>query len=165
MPKKKKTLQQLETVYVHGSDSYRKLAEKYGVPFKTLSCYAKRNNWPEKRRQFRDKVRATADRKEIQRQANKLLDIGTAADKLVDEINAALSDPMQFKRRVIITAEGIEEKEVQTYNVGAIKQFTGALKTLADVIRDVYNLPKEEKPKEQVELVLKLPEGAEDFAN
>lgn len=163
MPKKKKTLQQLETIYTHGNDSYRKLSEKYGVPFQSISYYAKHNKWPEKRRQFRDKVRTKADAKEATRQADKLVGIGESAEKVVEIIQDALSDPMQFKRRVVIDETGVHEEEVKTVNVGAIRQLTGALKALADVIRDVYNIPKEEKPKEKIEVTLTLPEGAEGF--
>lgn len=159
MPKKKKTLQQLETIYVHGNDSYRKLAEKYGVPFKTLSCYAKRNNWTEKRRQFRDKVRKKADAKEAERQANRLLGIGESAEKVVEIIQEALADPQQFKRRTFIDERGIHEEEVQTVNVGAIRQLVGALKGLADVIRDVYNI----NDKQQAEITIRMPEGMDIF--
>ena len=161
--KKKKTLEQIETIYVHGRKSYRALAEEYGVPFKTLSYYAKRNKWPEKRRQFRDKVRTKADAKESNRQANRLIGIGESAEKVVDIIQNALEDPMQFRRRVYIDDDGVHEEEVQTVNVSAIKQVVGALKGLADVIRDVYNLPKAEAKKENVEIRVVMPEGMEFF--
>lgn len=163
MPKKKKTLAQLETIYTHGSDSYRQLADKYGVSFQKISYYASRNNWVEKRRQFRDKVRTKADNKEANRQADKLIGIGQAADELVEVIKRTLADPKQFQRRVYITDEGVQEEEVETVNIGAIRQLTGALKTLTDVIRDVYNLPKAEKPKEQVEITITMPEEAQGF--
>lgn len=159
MPKKKKTLQQLETIYTHGSDSYRKLAEKYGVPFTTISHFAKQNEWPKKRRQFRDKVRTKADAKESERQANRLLGIGESAEQVVEIIRDALADPKQFKRRTFIDENGIHEEEVQTVNVAAIRQLVGALKGLADVIRDVYNINE----KQQAEITIRMPEGMDIF--
>lgn len=155
MPKKKKTLQQLETIYTHGSDSYRKLSEKYGVPEKRISYYAKRNNWVEKRRQFRGKVRAKADAKEANRQADRLVGIDKAADKIVEIINDTLLDDKQFRRRTYIDKAGLHEEEVQTVNVSALKELAGALKTLSDLIRT--------GEKENVEITIQAPEGMNIF--
>ncbi|MGN1419211.1 MAG: hypothetical protein ACI4W6_07765, partial [Acutalibacteraceae bacterium] len=81
-------------------------------------------------------------------------------------IKECLDDENQFKRRVVSKPDGtLKEIDVKTYNTTAIRQLTGALKDLAAVLRDCYNIPKTEKPQEKVEVSLKMPPGSEEFDN
>ena len=76
----------LKAEYVAGGTSYRKLAEKYGVPFGTLRKVAAKEKWTD----LRSKAEAKADTKVIDvisdkeaDRAKKLLDV---TDKLLDKI-------------------------------------------------------------------------------
>ena len=42
--------------YINGGGSYRKLAEKYGVPFGSLRSRAEKENWPELKKEQLHKI-------------------------------------------------------------------------------------------------------------
>lgn len=162
--KKEKTPAQLETEYVHGDISQRKLAEKYGVPYSRVAYYAKRNNWTEKRANYRRKVRAKSDAKAAARESDRLAKLGVIADNLVSTLEEAAADRRQFNRVGVKTrAGGYEVVETEVFDSAAFKQVTAALKELTDVIRDVYNLPKAQAQKEDVTISVVLPEGMDFF--
>lgn len=49
--------------YINGGGSYRKLAEKYGVPFSTLKDIAVKEKWAEAKEQNTNKVRTKTEQK------------------------------------------------------------------------------------------------------
>lgn len=166
MPKEKtpKTPAQLETAYVHGNLSQRALAEKYGVPYSRVTYYAKRNNWTEKRAKYRQKVRAKSDAKAAARESDRLAKLGVIADNLVSTLEEAAADRRRFNRVGVKTQTGgYEVVETEVFDSAAFKQVTAALKELTDVIRDVYNLPRQTPEREQVEIKLTLPEEMKGF--
>ena len=104
----------LKAEYIAGGTSYRKLSEKYKVPFSTLKEHARREQWTD----LREKARHRADTKfaikigEVQ--ANKSLKINDVADKLLDKI-VGLLDMSEFVDSQVI------------------KQCTSALKDIKDI--------------------------------
>lgn len=164
MAGKNKSWSAIEADYIRHKTSYRKLAKKYGINERTIARYGKEHNWVLKRQQFVDKMSAKVAEKISDKESDKLAHLCEAADSMAEMITNALSDPKQFNRRVVSRDDGtIEEVEIQTANVAAMKQMTSALKDLAAVMRDVYNIPKEEKKQDSVEISFKLPKGYEDF--
>ena len=162
--KKEKTPAQLESAYVHGDISQRALAEKFGVPYSRVTYYAKRNNWTEKRAKYRQKVRAKSDAKAAARESDRLARLGVIADNLVSTLEEAAADRRRFNRVGVKTQTGgFQVVETEIFDSAAFKQVTAALKELTDVIRDVYNLPKAQAGKENVDINLILPEGMRDF--
>lgn len=105
---------EIKAEYIAGGTSYRKLAEKYSVPFSTLKEHARKEQWTD----LREKARHKADTKFAnlvgESQAKKSLKINDVADKLLDKIVDLL--------------EALEVADSQT-----IKQCTSALKDIKDI--------------------------------
>lgn len=82
--------------YINGGGSYRKLAEKYGVPFGSLRSRAEKENWPELKKEQLHKIstktaQKTADaivKKEVRR-AERMMGIH---DQLLDKLEQAVSE-------------------------------------------------------------------------
>ena len=126
----------LKAEYIAGGTSYRKLAEKYDVPFGTLRKVAAKEKWTE----LRSRAEAKADTKLVDiisekesSRANKILDV---ADKLLDKI-----------------AEVIECID----NPTGIKDITTALKN----IRDIKGIKSDADLREQEARIAKLQKDAE----
>ena len=82
--------------YINGGGSYRKLAEKYGVPFGSLRSRAEKENWPELKKEQLHKIstktaQEIADiivQKEVKR-AERMMGIH---DQLLDKLEQAVSE-------------------------------------------------------------------------
>lgn len=98
--------------YINGNISYRKLAEKHGVSFSTMQGKAREEKWFEKRKAQRDKIEEKTIQKTAellaQREADRLLRISNAADRLLEKIEEATEQLDQF----IITNK-VKQKEVK----------------------------------------------------
>ena len=82
----------IKAEYIAGGTSYRKLAEKYGVPFGTLRRVAEREEWTQKRTQVAQKV----DTKMVETISKKNAEIDDKyfrlVDKLLDKAEATIDD-------------------------------------------------------------------------
>lgn len=145
--------------YINGNISYRKLAEKHGVSFSTLQNRAKAEKWYDKRKMQHDKIaekaRQRTEDKLAEREADRLLRISAAADRLLEKIEEATEQLDQF-----IVTNKIKQKEIQYTSDGlggkpkkeiikevedkrmikadhldrlGLKQLTSALKDLKDI--------------------------------
>ena len=82
--------------YINGGGSYRKLAEKYGVPLRTIAMRGKDEKWPEVRIEQQNRIatelqQKTADaivKKEVKR-AERMMGIH---DHLLDKLEQAVSE-------------------------------------------------------------------------
>lgn len=111
----------LKREYVRSNISYRKLAEKYDVPFGTLRKVAAKEKWA----QLRAQTRTKADTKIIEsisdQEAQRAIDIVDVADLLLDKVKEVAENiPLDTK---------------------AIKELTSALKDLKDI--KGYKSPKD----------------------
>lgn len=126
----------LKAEYIAGGTSYRKLAEKYGVPFGTLRKVAAKEKWTD----LRSKAEAKADTKIVEsvstKEADKAKKILDVADKLLDKI-----------------AEVIDVID----NPTGIKDITTALKNL----RDIKGIKSDVDLREQEARIAKLQKEAE----
>ena len=105
----------IKTEYITTNIGYRKLADKHGVSFRTLSQKAKDEGWVAERKKHREKVVKKAVQKAANRQADKMARFTTVSDKLLDRIE-----------RVIEESEGkITAKE--------IRSLTAAVKDLKEI--------------------------------
>ena len=100
--------------YIAGGISYRKLAERYGVPFSTLKEHARREKWTELREKARHKADTNFANLMGEKQANRNAKIDDVADKLLDKIIGLL--------------DALEVVDSQS-----IKQCTSALKDIKDI--------------------------------
>lgn len=140
----------IKAEYVTGDISYRKLAEKHGVSFRTLSDRALKQEWPRLRQKHRDDiVRQTVQktaRRESSSLAAKLVKLQSAADSMAGVIDSVFADTEQFKRHIITTGLGMGATEVseKVYNkvdAKAIRDLTASIKDLVTIVRNLYDLP------------------------
>lgn len=166
----------IEAEYITGNLSYRKLAEKYEIHYKTIAGFAKAHSWVEKRNQYRDKVvtktvEKSAD-KAVRSLTERLDDLYQATDNMSRILASATSTEENFRKRIVKTKditgqEDYEERTFDSFDATAVKQMTGAIKDLAAAVRDVYLLNQEsrrdENDKGGNKLELVMPEGCEGF--
>lgn len=102
----------IKAEYIAGGTSYRKLAEKYSVPFGTLRKVAAKEQWT----QLRTRARAKADTKIIEavsdKEADNAVNIIDVADKLLEKI--------------VLIADSVCDAD-------SIKKLTSAIKDLKDI--------------------------------
>lgn len=104
--------------YIQGDTSYRKLADKYNVPFGTLRKVAAKEKW----RELRDKTRLKADTKiveaEAEKQATRMKRLLSVTDTLLDAV----------------------EKAVKEFNTADLLLDKGVLKSLSGAIKDIKEI-------------------------
>lgn len=123
--------------YIAGGTSYRKLAEKYGVSFVTLSKVAKREGWSELRRQQEDRQTTKMVEAISDKEAKKAVDIIDVADKLLLKIGKI--------------AEMYDDPD-------SLKKLTSAIKDL----KDIKGYKSEADMREQEARIAKLQKEAEE---
>lgn len=99
--------------YIAGGTSYRKLAEKYEVPFGTLRRVAEREEWTQKRTQVAQKTDTKMIESISKKNAEKAVDIVDVADKLLGKIS--------------------ELMDTVSLDTQSMKHLTSALKDLKDI--------------------------------
>lgn len=124
--------------YIAGGISYRKLAEKYSVPFSTLSQMAMREKWTDLRQQTQHKTDTDLVKSIGKKNAKKSAKIDDLADRLLDKLGALMDSLI------------IEGKD--------LKALASALKDLKEVkgIKDKLDV------KEQKARIRKLEKEAQD---
>lgn len=132
----------IKNTYVTSTMSQREVAKKYGVSESQLAVRASNEGWVKLRREHRSKVEEKAKQKALEKKAElmavQLVDIGTAGENL-----AALI------AEVSTEAKSLRVGRSKKADTKAIRNLTGALKDLVDVLRDVYELPTlQDKQKE-----------------
>lgn len=103
----------IKAEYIAGGTSYRKLAEKYGVPFGTLRRVAEREKWTQKRTQVAQK----ADTKIIETVSD---DVADKAVNIVDVANKLLGKISDLMDAIPLDTQ-------------SVKHLTSALKDLKDI--------------------------------
>lgn len=129
--------------YIAGKGSYRELAKKYGVPFRTLSDRAIAEKWVDLRKQARNKtVTKTVD---TVAQAN-----GDVGVQLQGAAVALIGKAM----------EGIQA--IDPENAKALKAYSGVLRDLKDVLDVRSKLDMEEQAARIEKLRREAQEDRED---
>lgn len=82
--------------YINGLGSYRKLAEQYGVPLRTIAKHAKDENWQEAKEVQRNNI-ATALQQEtadviVRQEVNRIKRLLNISDQLIDRIEQAVGE-------------------------------------------------------------------------
>jgi monoamine oxidase len=93
--------------------SYRKLAEKYGIPLGTIYKRAKKENWVELKQQSYDKKVAKTIASVENNQVKKLERILTITDKLLDKIEQAVDE---LDIQLCKSVERVKEIEYNNYD-------------------------------------------------
>lgn len=124
----------IRTAYVTGAMSQREVAKKYGVSESQLAVRASNEGWSQQRKDHRRKVEEKARQKAAERKAEsmaeQLVDIGMASKNLAALINEISEE-----------TKNLRVGRTKKPDTKAIRNLTGSLKDLVDVLRDVYELP------------------------
>lgn len=140
----------IKSEYITTDISYRKLAEKRGVSWRTLAERARREGWPAERSRYCNTVVVKTVQKTATKQssanARKLDRLQQAADSMSEVIAGIFGDGEQFNRYIITEGLGdgatkVEERQYKKIDTRAIKDLTGAIKNLAQAMRNIYDIP------------------------
>ncbi len=82
----------IKTEYINGNISYRKLAEKYGIPFPTLRDRATGEKWSDQRNKHRERVVTKTEQK--------------AEEKISDALSDEAAAKVRIKASMMRLAEG-----------------------------------------------------------
>ena len=130
--------QKIKAEYIAGGTSYRKLAEKYGVSFTTLTRTAQRENWVGLRQQAEDKATA------------KIVNVVSDNNAKIDDKYFRLVDKLFTKAEEVIDNTPI-------WQVNSIKEMATALKYL----KECKGVKSDADMREQEARIKKLQKEAE----
>lgn len=174
--------------YINGNISYQKLAEKHKIPYQTLRDRAIKEKWFNKRKEQRKKISIKTDEKTAEKlaeaEANRLLNISNAADKLLEKIELATEQLDQFivenkiKQREIqyvtdksgfgkpkkeVIKEVTDKRIVKAGHLdrAGLKQLTSALKDLKDIQFTADEDKPQENPNINITVVAATPDDME----
>ena len=145
----------IKAEYIKGDTSYRKLAEKYGVPRTTLERKAKDEKWTELRRQAECKAEAKIVENEANRQAQRMNRLLAVSDKLLDAVEKAVdgfvSEDLVFDKSVLKSLSGAirDIKEIQS-----IKSALDIEEQKARIAKLQKEAEKEDEGDKNIEVVL-----------
>ena len=108
----------IKAEYLKGGTSYRKLAEKHGVPFGTLRKVAAKEEWAQLRAQVDTEADTKIAKAEVDRRVSRYERMTTVTDKLLELVEKAISE--------LQTGELVLDKTV-------FKQISGTLKDIKDI--------------------------------
>lgn len=140
----------IKTEYVTTTISYRKLADKWAIPRRTLEQRAKMDCWTAERDEYQGKTAAATiarvSRKTSITNAQKLIQLQEGTVKLSDFIVEQLAkDPKQFFRHIVQTRDGdswdAEERIFKKLDTKSLKELTGAMRDLGMLMRDLFEIP------------------------
>lgn len=147
----------IKSEYVNGSISYRKLAEKHGIPFSTLRDRAIGEKWSEQRNTQRNKVATKTEQKTTDKISDALSDEAAAKVKIRAglvklaanwvEKQEAIEDTNDFRRMVQSCCElGIMDiqESTETEDDGLLDALSKNVGTLFADGDDSILLPAEE---------------------
>ena len=133
----------IKTEYITDSkSSYRKLAEKYGVPFTTLKDRAKREEWVRLKTQTQHNILTQTIEKDSDQKVDRMTRLLSVTDKLLDKVEKVIDE--------INVGSVVAEK-------GFVKQLSGALKD----IKDIQGVKSERDIREQEARIRNLEKAAE----
>ena len=110
----------IKAEYIAGGTSYRKLAEKYGVPFGTLRRVAQREEWTQKRTQVEHKTDTKMMEQISDDAADKAVNIISVADKLLGKISELIEAlPLDTQSMKHLTSALKDLKEIKGFKTDA----------------------------------------------
>ena len=83
----------IKAEYIRGGISYRKLAEKYGVSFSSISRRMREEKWTDLRKQSESKANAKIVESVAEKETERINMFESIADKLLAQIDKIIEDP------------------------------------------------------------------------
>lgn len=104
--------EKIKAEYLAGGTSYRKLAEKHGVPFSTLEKRARSESWSEQRKEVGDKAAAKARQKIVSQRVKDITALERVRTKLIHKLEKTVDrfPDIPGNRMEQSVTETIEEK-------------------------------------------------------
>ena len=153
----------IKTEYITGDASYRDLAQKYNVSFRTLSDRAKREKWVDRRSKHRDSVVSKSVRRKAKAQVESLARLKSSADKLVQVMDQASEAAFYIEETDVKDKAGrpvydmIDGKyvarKIKVVDSKGFRAMVAAMRDLTEVVRNLYDVPTRA---EQISLDLAL---------
>lgn len=141
----------IKTEYITGDASYRDLAKKYDVPFRTLSDRAKREKWVDRRSKHRDSVVSKSVRRKAKAQVESITRLKTSVDKMVKVMDQASEadfylgvDDVRDKKGnpVYDVVDGkYIPRQVKVVDAKGFRAMVAAMRDLTEVVRNLYDVP------------------------
>lgn len=138
--------QKIKTEYITTDTSYRKLAQKYGVNYRTICVRSKQEGWIEQREQHTNKTTTNILNAVSKKQVDRAANLISVADKLLAKVNSLLET----------NAEVLNDTQ-------SMKHISGVLKD----IKEIQMIRSDADMREQEARIAKLRKEAqeEDQAN
>ena len=146
----------MRTEYIQGGVSYRELAAKYGVPYRTLAARAKAENWVELRNQAC--IKAASKTVESVAKQNARVDdrINRLANRLIDKLEKAVDElDMETIVKKKTTKKGSEKVTTEQKVIcrdregpvdkGGLQQLTSTLRDLKAILDVRSDLDRKEQ--------------------
>lgn len=151
----------IKTEYITTNISYRNLAKKYDVPFNTLQCRAKKENWVELRQRHQDNIVA----KSVEKAEESAIDYKSAIYDLAYKVVMQLNDMTDNKTISELVKIGIKPRDI----TGAIKDLEDALhiKSMSDMREQearIANLQKQAVEDAPKEITVHIQGDANDYS-
>ena len=131
----------IKAEYIAGGTSYKKLSEKYGIPFSKIRREAEKGKWIDLRTQAEQK----ADTKIVNAVAKAVSDNAIKINDVADKLLAKISDTLDL---------------IEVVDSQSIKHFTSALKDIKDIKGIKADIDLEEQ-KARIDKLRKEAEGEE----
>lgn len=136
--------EKIRNEYITGRIGCKKLSQKHGVSYSSLSKRAAKDGWYKDKRDYINGLISKAAQKDI----DKLESLKRAADKMGYVIAKIFEDTEQFKRHIVKTKSrdghsetwDSEERVFDKYDTKAIKDITASIKDLTVSVRNLYGL-------------------------
>ena len=160
--------------YINGTISYRKLAEKHGIPWQTLRDRACQEKWMQARKTQRNIIGTKTEQKTAEKiaenEADRAARIAAAADRIMDKLEQAIEEldkriaKSSKKTRVIEyndpnamgkpTKEVIEERE--TFEDISVMIDRQGLQQISTALKNIRDITREDMGTESTEAAQKL---------
>ena len=128
----KRDWEKIKGEYITGRESLKTLAERHDIPLRTVKERSSKERWTEKRKKFRTDTAQKAYQKTAKKEANRLAKLQGVAEELAALIEIDVEKLKEMHGK---------QKNITEEDVKMIKDFTVALKNIAEVMRDVYAIP------------------------
>lgn len=139
----------IRTDYVNGGGSYRKLAEKYGIPFSKLKDVAVRDKWKDAREQQANATRTEIEQRTREKIADALseeaavkarirLKLIKMAEDWVDKQYGEVNDPADY-RRMVQSCMDMGVFELDAVNAGESREDDPLTKALTEEAERLNN--------------------------
>lgn len=147
----------IKAEYIAGGTSYRKLAEKYNVPFGTLRRVAEREQWTQKRTQVAQKIDTKIMETVSDDEAEKAVNIIDVADKLLGKISELMDTvPLDTQSMKHLTSALKDLKEIKGYKSAADMR-----EQEARINKLIHDTQKEDDTVNEIEVVFAA--GSEEW--